>query len=105
MDVLVPKSARSSEAAGAERLDVLEARMKEQGLAPESYWWYLDLRRYGTVPHASFGLRDWSGFCNSSPGCKTFGTSFRSTHAGQRRGLTVFAFLGNRRKNPCHLQA
>jgi asparaginyl-tRNA synthetase len=39
-----------------ERLDVLEARMKEQGLEPEGYWWYLDLRRYGTVPHAGFGL-------------------------------------------------
>jgi asparaginyl-tRNA synthetase len=39
-----------------ERLDVLEARIKAQGLSPEAYWWYLDLRRYGTVPHAGFGL-------------------------------------------------
>jgi asparaginyl-tRNA synthetase len=39
-----------------ERLDVLEARMKEQGLHPEDYGWYLDLRRYGTVPHSGFGL-------------------------------------------------
>jgi asparaginyl-tRNA synthetase len=39
-----------------ERLDVLEARIKAQGLSPETYWWYLDLRRYGTVPHAGFGL-------------------------------------------------
>ena len=31
-------------------------RMSEQGLEPEAYWWYLDLRRYGTVPHAGFGL-------------------------------------------------
>ena len=30
--------------------------MREQELDPESYWWYLDLRRYGTVPHAGFGL-------------------------------------------------
>ena len=30
--------------------------MKEQGLDPGSYWWYLDLRRFGTVPHAGFGL-------------------------------------------------
>ncbi|MEN6556678.1 MAG: asparagine--tRNA ligase [Thermoguttaceae bacterium] len=57
MDVLVPKV---GEIIGGsqreERLDVLESRMKEQGLNPESYWWYLDLRRYGTVPHAGFGL-------------------------------------------------
>lgn len=31
-----------------ERLDVLERRLKEVGLSPESYWWYMDLRRYGT---------------------------------------------------------
>jgi len=57
MDVLVPKV---GEIIGGsqreERLDVLEERMKEQGLDPEGYWWYLDLRRYGTVPHAGFGL-------------------------------------------------
>jgi hypothetical protein len=35
-----------------ERLDVLEKKLQELGLRPESYWWYLDLRRYGTVPHA-----------------------------------------------------
>jgi asparaginyl-tRNA synthetase len=39
-----------------ERLDVLDARMAEMGLDPEPYWWYRDLRRYGTVPHAGFGL-------------------------------------------------
>jgi asparaginyl-tRNA synthetase len=39
-----------------ERLDVLQQRMQEQGLDPQAYWWYLDLRRYGTVPHAGFGL-------------------------------------------------
>lgn len=39
-----------------ERLDVLEERIKAQGLDPAAYWWYLDLRRYGTVPHAGFGL-------------------------------------------------
>lgn len=39
-----------------ERLDVLDARMTELGLDPASYWWYRDLRRYGTVPHAGFGL-------------------------------------------------
>jgi asparaginyl-tRNA synthetase len=39
-----------------ERLDVLERRMDEMGLDKEHYSWYLDLRRYGTVPHAGFGL-------------------------------------------------
>ena len=39
-----------------ERLDVLERRMDELDLDKESYDWYLDLRRYGTVPHAGFGL-------------------------------------------------
>jgi asparaginyl-tRNA synthetase len=39
-----------------ERLDVLERRMADLSLDPEPYQWYLDLRRYGTVPHAGFGL-------------------------------------------------
>ena len=39
-----------------ERLDVLDARMAESGLDREHYGWYRDLRRYGTVPHAGFGL-------------------------------------------------
>jgi asparaginyl-tRNA synthetase len=39
-----------------ERLDVLEARMAETGLDKAHYGWYRDLRRYGTVPHAGFGL-------------------------------------------------
>ena len=57
MDVLVPKI---GEIIGGsqreERLDVLTRRMADQGLAVEDYWWYADLRRYGTVPHAGFGL-------------------------------------------------
>ncbi|MDG6882694.1 Asparagine--tRNA ligase [Phocoenobacter uteri] len=39
-----------------ERLDVLDARMAEMGLNPEDYWWYRDLRKYGSVPHSGFGL-------------------------------------------------
>ena len=57
MDVLVP---RVGELIGGsqreERYDVLYKRLQERGLNPESYWWYLDLRRYGSVPHAGFGL-------------------------------------------------
>jgi asparaginyl-tRNA synthetase len=57
MDVLVPGV---GEIIGGsqreERLEVLECRMREMGLKPEDYWWYLDLRRYGTVPHSGFGL-------------------------------------------------
>ncbi|MDQ4096770.1 MAG: asparagine--tRNA ligase [Actinomycetota bacterium] len=39
-----------------ERLDVLDRRLDELGLDRDTYWWYRDLRRYGTVPHAGFGL-------------------------------------------------
>jgi asparaginyl-tRNA synthetase len=57
MDILAPKI---GEIIGGsqreERLEVLERRIQEQGLDPAAYWWYLDLRRYGTVPHAGFGL-------------------------------------------------
>jgi asparaginyl-tRNA synthetase len=57
MDILVP---RVGEIIGGsqreERLDVITERMREQKLDPDAYWWYLDLRRYGTVPHSGFGL-------------------------------------------------
>ncbi|HYF13988.1 MAG TPA: asparagine--tRNA ligase [Phycisphaerales bacterium] len=57
MDVLVPGV---GEIIGGsqreERLDVLDRRLDEMGLPKKEYWWYRDLRRYGTVPHAGFGL-------------------------------------------------
>jgi len=57
MDVLVPKI---GEIIGGsqreERLDVLTERMAKAGMKIDDYWWYADLRRYGTVPHAGFGL-------------------------------------------------
>jgi asparaginyl-tRNA synthetase len=57
MDVLVPGI---GEVIGGsqreERLDSLLENMRYQKLRPEDYWWYVDLRRYGTVPHAGFGL-------------------------------------------------
>ena len=39
-----------------ERFDVLTQRIIESGLDPKDYGWYLDLRKYGTVPHSGFGL-------------------------------------------------
>ena len=39
-----------------ERIDVLEARIRELGMDPKDYWWYCDLRRYGSCRHAGFGL-------------------------------------------------
>ena len=57
MDVLVP---RIGEIIGGsqreERYDVLVRRLKESGLDEANYWWYLDLRRFGSVPHSGFGL-------------------------------------------------
>ncbi len=57
MDVLVPGV---GEIIGGsqreERLDVLQSRMAHAGLNEADYWWYIDLRRFGTVPHAGFGL-------------------------------------------------
>jgi asparaginyl-tRNA synthetase len=57
MDVLVPKI---GEIIGGsqreERLEVLDRRIEEMKLPAKEYWWYRDLRRYGTVPHAGFGL-------------------------------------------------
>ncbi|MCW5938419.1 MAG: asparagine--tRNA ligase [Fimbriimonadaceae bacterium] len=57
MDVLVPRIGELI--GGSQREDdlaALEARIKEGGLDPAAYWWYLDLRRFGSAPHAGFGL-------------------------------------------------
>ncbi|WP_419778953.1 asparagine--tRNA ligase [Maridesulfovibrio sp.] len=57
MDLLVP---RIGELVGGsqreERLDVLESRIAETGMDSEEYWWYLDTRRFGSAPHAGFGM-------------------------------------------------
>lgn len=56
MDVLVPKVGEIVGGSQREdRLDVLERKIKQMGLSPEDYWWYLELRKYGSVPHAGFG--------------------------------------------------
>ncbi|GAA4355794.1 asparagine--tRNA ligase [Kangiella marina] len=57
MDVLAPGIGEIiGGAQREERLDMLDKRIAEMGLPAEHYWWYRDLRRYGTVPHAGFGL-------------------------------------------------
>jgi len=57
MDILVPKIGELIGGSQREdRIDVLVKRCLDSGLKPEDMWWYLDLRRYGTVPHAGFGL-------------------------------------------------
>jgi asparaginyl-tRNA synthetase len=57
MDVLVPRIGEIVGGSQREhRHDVLARRMRAQGLPLEPYWWYLELRRYGSVPHAGFGL-------------------------------------------------
>ena len=57
MDILIP---RIGELVGGsqreENREKLEQRMKSLGISTEELWWYLDIRRYGTVPHAGFGL-------------------------------------------------
>ena len=57
MDVLVPRVGEIIGGSQREhRLEVLQCRIAEARLDPEPYWWYLDLRRHGSVPHAGFGL-------------------------------------------------
>ena len=57
MDVLVPRFGEIIGGSEREwRLDLLEKRIEELGLNKDSYWWYLDLRRFGSTPHAGFGL-------------------------------------------------
>jgi asparaginyl-tRNA synthetase len=57
VDMMVPRIGEISTGGQREdNKDVLIERMKAQGLKPEDYEWYLDLRRYGTVPHVGFGM-------------------------------------------------
>ena len=57
MDVLVPRIGEIIGGSEREaRLDVLLERIAHHGLNPQDYWWYVDLRRFGTVPHSGFGL-------------------------------------------------
>ncbi len=57
MDVLVPRVGEIIGGSQREhRLDVLESRMAAMSLPIPEYWWYTDLRRFGTVPHSGFGL-------------------------------------------------
>ena len=57
MDVQLPKL---GEIIGGsqreENYDILLKRLKDSNLDPEEYWWYLDLRRFGSAPHSGFGL-------------------------------------------------
>ncbi|MBN2653215.1 MAG: asparagine--tRNA ligase [Spirochaetales bacterium] len=57
MDILVPRLGEII--GGSEResdYGKLEQRIKDSGMDPKDYWWYMDLRKYGTVPHSGFGL-------------------------------------------------
>lgn len=57
MDVLVPRIGEViGGSAREDNLELLDQRIKEMGLDIEAYWWYRDLRKYGSVPHAGFGL-------------------------------------------------
>ena len=57
MDVLLPKVGEMIGGSQREhRLEVLTRRIQDAGLDPDDYWWYLDLRRHGSAPHAGFGL-------------------------------------------------
>lgn len=57
MDVLAPRLGEIIGGSEREyRLDVLKARMAELGLREQDYWWYLELRKFGSVPHSGFGL-------------------------------------------------
>ncbi len=57
MDVLVPRIGEIIGGSEREsRLDVLQERIQHHGLREEDYWWYVDLRRFGSVPHSGFGL-------------------------------------------------
>jgi len=91
MDILVPGI---GEIVGGsqreERLDVLTRRMVEAGIDTKEYDWYLDLRRYGTVPHAGFGLGferlvQFATGMSKYPRGDSFSENLRDLHHANRR--------------------
>ena len=57
MDILVPKIGELvGGSAREDNLEKLDGRLEQMGLNKDDYWWYRDLRKYGSVPHAGFGL-------------------------------------------------
>jgi asparaginyl-tRNA synthetase len=73
MDVLVPKVGEIIGGSQRESGSTCSSSACASGLDPADYWWYLDLRRYGTVPHAGFGL-GFERLCSSSPAWPTSAT-------------------------------
>ena len=71
-----------------EDLNCLDQRLSELNMAPEEHWWYRDLRKYGTVPHAGFGLGLNVPLCTSLV-LKTFETQ---SHFQERLEMQIFNF-------------
>ena len=56
MDVLFPGIGEIIGGSQRRRIEILKERMKEMSISQKDLWWYLDTRRFGTVPHSGFGL-------------------------------------------------
>ncbi len=72
-----------------ERLDLLEKRMKELNIPAEELWWYLDTRRFGSVPHAGFGLGFERMVLFVTGNDQYQGCYSLSTHPKERRVLVI----------------